>query len=68
MLITAREIDVLQNVPGSSVIRCDACDELIVGECTGGAMGTDDENDVVVYRDFAPCPSCGYVNITISYY
>ena len=67
MLITAREIDILQNVAGSGVIRCSGCDELIVGECVGGAQDIDEEGDEVVYRSFAPCPHCGWENTTITY-
>lgn len=67
MLITDHEISVLQNVPGSAVLRCSGCGELFVAECVGGALGMDDERDMVVHRSFAP-HSCGHVEHTIETY
>lgn len=66
MVITDREISILRDIPGSGVIRCEGCGELIVGQCTGGCMEFDDETPklVGVHRFFAPCEHCGEKNET----
>ena len=66
MLITNHEISVLRDVPGSSVIRCSSCGELIVGECVDGCWDIDEEGDMQVVRFFAPCPECGVKNETLT--
>ena len=66
MLITAETIRVLQEVPGSGMIRCSGCHELYIGECTGGSYELDDESPKIVgvHRSFGPCPNCGQENTT----
>ncbi|RLF85286.1 hypothetical protein DRN34_04690 [Thermococci archaeon] len=65
MLITDREINILQNRCGE-MIRCDGCDELIISACVFAHEEMDDETPKVValHRYFEACEHCGVENHT----